>query len=129
MLELLTNMEWLPTLLSALLSGGLVAIFTLPQKMRAERIENDQKVISECYALIDRLNGELDERECRIDKLQKRVAELEAQVRDLESQLSAMKQRRGKDGRFQKKAPASPDQSDADLPEPFGYNPVDYEGK
>lgn len=106
--------------LSAIGGGGLVAAFTIPEKKKAAKLENDAKIIAEYGQLIDQYREELLERDKRIDQLQKRIEELEAQscaekktrdiriaelekqVRDLESQLDTLRQKRDKNGRYTK---------------------------
>jgi len=92
-------------IISALLSGGLVMLWTLPQKSRAEKLENDAKVITEYAGLIDRYKHELEVRDNKIAELTQEVDGLRQQLKNLEDELSKLKRKRNSRGQYCKMQP------------------------
>lgn len=83
-------------------------LWTLPQKSRAEKLENDAKVITEYAGLIDRYKHELEVRDNKIAELTAEVDGLRKQVKALEDELAKMRRKRNKRGQFCKIPENSP---------------------
>lgn len=88
--------------------AGLLGLYFANENKRTLRIDNDKKLLDECYEYIDRLNEKMEKMAARYEELLKqkddRIRELEAKVKALEEELDGMKQKRNSRGQFTKKA-------------------------
>lgn len=77
------------------------------QEIQTQKLENNSRIIKDCYAEIERLTGKMNEMETRYELVLRqkdaRIAELEQKVKALEEELDGMKQKRNAKGQFVKK--------------------------
>ena len=102
-------MDWLEiitSLVSALIGGGLVGIFTIPEKKASARLDNAERLVAKYEDVLKKYEKRISELEAQIKDLEQkneakdhRIDELEHQVMEL--QLNTIT--RGKNGRFMKK--------------------------
>lgn len=87
--------------------AGLLGMYFANENKRTLRIDNDKKLLDECYDHIDRLTRKMNEMEARYEAVLKqkdqRIAELEQKVKALEEELDGMKARRNSKGQFTKR--------------------------
>jgi len=62
-------MNWIELVISFIIGGGLVAVFTIPQKIRAERLANDGTVATQWKEWAEKLEVKNDEKDKKINSL------------------------------------------------------------
>lgn len=62
-------MNWIEVIISFVVGGGLVAVFTIPQKIRAERLANDETVATQWKEWAEKLEVKNDEKDKKINSL------------------------------------------------------------
>ena len=62
-------MNWIELIISFIVGGGLVAVFTIPQKIRAEKLANDETVATQWKEWAEKLEVKNDEKDKKINSL------------------------------------------------------------
>ena len=103
-------MDWLTNLIepliAALLGGGLVGIFTIPEKKAAAKLDNAERVIAKYEDILKRYEERISELETQVRELEAKNAEKDQRIDDLEHQILEIQAKsitRGANGRFVKK--------------------------
>lgn len=94
-------------IVSAIFGGGLVAVLTAPEKKKAAKLENNTKIIEDCYKHIGRLEDELknlkEYYEGLIKQRDEEIERLQTRCDELQKQLDSIIAKRDNRGRFQKR--------------------------
>ena len=73
-------MNWIELIISFIVGGGLVAVFTIPQKIRAERLANDGTVASQWKELAEKNEQKNEQKSTKIDTLSAKINKLQDEV-------------------------------------------------
>lgn len=98
--------ELLSSLVAALLGGGLVGIFTIPEKKASAKLDNAERVIAKYEDVLKKYEKRISELEAQVKDLEKKNKEKDARIDELEHQILDLQRKavtRGKNGRFTKK--------------------------
>jgi len=98
-----TIIQWLPELITALLGGGLVAIFTVPEKKAAARLDNAERVVAKYEEVMQRYEKRISELEAEVKELRAESERKDDRISELERQLAVLERKRNKKGQFVKK--------------------------
>lgn len=95
-------------LVSAVTSGGVVALFTIPERKNAEKVSNAHKLVADYVVLLEKYKNDLDDRDKVIESLRQeiedmrqdaersrkkrdnRILELERQVSEMEVKIKTL---------------------------------------
>ena len=99
-----TILSWLPELVTALLGGGLVAIFTVPEKKAAARLDNAERVVAKYEEVMQRYEKRISELEQEVKELRAESERKDERFSELEKQLAVLERKRNKKGQFIKRA-------------------------
>lgn len=95
-------MDFIPELLTALLGGGIVALFTIPEKKASARLDNAERLVKKYEEILVRYEKRISELENEVEELREKLDKKDSRILALETKLSAMEQRRDARGRFRK---------------------------
>lgn len=105
-MDILTN--WLPELITGLLGGGLVALFTIPEKKAAARLDNAERVVAKYEDILKKYEARISELETEVKTLREDIDKRDDRIHELEQKLSAMEVKRNSKGQFVKRQPRQP---------------------
>lgn len=88
MTEILSN--WLPELITALIGGGLVSIFLLPEKKVSSRLDNAERLIAKYEPLMARLEEENQQLKAEVKRLNGIINDQEVKIAELKTRMHTM---------------------------------------
>lgn len=83
-------LQYLPELISALLGGGIVSIFLLPEKKTGARLDNAERLIAKYEPLMQKLEAENQELRSEVKRLNGIIQEQEGTIADLKTRMHTM---------------------------------------
>ena len=95
----------LESIVGALLGGGLVAIFTIPEKKASARLDNAERVIAKYEELMKKYETRISELENEVKTLREDVDNRDTRIHELEQKLTVMEMKRNAKGQFMKRQP------------------------
>jgi len=98
--------EIITSLASALIGGGLVGIFTIPEKKASAKLDNAERVIAKYEEVLAKYEKRISELETQVKELEQKVEQKDSRIDELEHQVLELQLntvQRGKNGRFTKK--------------------------
>lgn len=102
-MDIITN--WLPELITGLLGGGLVALFTIPEKKASARLDNAERVVAKYEDILKKYEKRISELEEEVKTLREDVEKRDTRIHELEQKLLAMETKRNAKGQFVKRTP------------------------
>ena len=103
-----TILQWLPELVTALLGGGLVALFTVPEKKAAARLDNAERVVAKYEEVMNKYEKRISELEAEVRELRAEADQKDARISELEKALAVLERKRNKKGQFVKRQATPP---------------------
>lgn len=103
-----TILQWLPELVTALLGGGLVALFTVPEKKAAARLDNAERVVAKYEEVMNKYEKRISELEAEVRELRAEADKKDARISELEKALAVLERKRNKKGQFVKRQATPP---------------------
>ena len=82
--------QYLPELISALLGGGIVSLFLIPEKKVASRLDNAERLIAKYEPLMQRLTEENEQLKKEVKRLNGIINEQEDKIAELKTRMHTM---------------------------------------
>lgn len=95
-------LQYLPELISAILGGGIVTLFMLPEKKASARLDNAERVVKKYEDILQRYEKRISELEQQVKQLQQENDAKDKRIDELEQLVVSLKQRRNSKGQFLK---------------------------
>lgn len=95
-------LQYLPELISAILGGGLVSLFLLPEKKASARLDNAERVVKKYEDILSRYEMRISELEQQVKCLQADNEAKDKRIDELQALIDSLKQKRNAKGQFSK---------------------------
>jgi len=98
--------EIITTLISALLGGGIVGLFLIPEKKAGAKLDNAERLVAKYEEVLKKYEKRIGELEKQVKELEAKNTEKDSRIDELEHQILELQMntiQRGKGGRFVKK--------------------------
>ena len=95
-----TIFNWLPEIISGLLGGGLVAIFTIPEKKAKARLDNAERVVSKYEEVLKRYEARISELEIEVKELRAASEQKDHRIAELEKNIALLQRKRNSKGQY-----------------------------
>lgn len=89
-------------MISAVLGGGLVTLFLLPEKKASARLDNAERVVKKYEDILVRYEKRISELEQQVKRLQADNEAKDRRIDELQELIGSLKQKRNAKGQFSK---------------------------